>query len=408
MNEIPDAPKWGPWAWTSSRSVALIVVFIAGLFLGRYALPASNAHRESVLNFVGVEQGQRQIIFPTFWEAWDTLHDKYIGELSEEELFYGAVAGMVRAAGDPYTVFAPPDETKQFEETIEGSFSGVGVEIGMRNGLVTVIAPLEGSPAQQAGVRAGDVVVAVDKQPLSPESSLDEVVTKIRGERGTKVVLTVVHEEAGQTTDIEIVRNTIEIESVKYQQVGEVAIITVTNFNGDTATRFNTAVRQAVEAGTRGVVVDVRNNPGGYLQSAVEIASRFLTEDAVVVSEKGNANHDYKAEGNAQLAGIPVVVLINGGSASASEILAGALHDHLNAPLVGEKTFGKGSVQEFIKLDDGSSLRVTVAKWFTPKGRNINEEGIAPTVEIKQDIETDIDEQLEKAKEELGRLMTAS
>lgn len=387
------------------RAVATLLIFAIGIFIGRYLVPAGVLPENSPLRFVTVEEGKRQLIFPTFWEAWDGLHEKYTGTLDEEKLYYGAVAGMIRAADDPYTVFADPNETKQFEETIEGSFSGVGIEIGLRSGLVTVIAPLEGSPAQQAGVREGDIIVAIDHKPLTPESTIDEVVNQIRGEQGTKVVLTVVHKDASETSDIEITRNRIEIESVKYEQQGDVTVINITNFNGDTSARFTTAARAAQRAGSKGVIIDLRNNPGGFLQTSVEIASRFLSPDLVVVSERGKETKDYKAEGNPVLKDIPVVVLVNGGSASASEILAGALHDHLQAPIVGTKTFGKGSVQEFLKLKDGSSLRVTVAKWFTPNGRNINDEGIEPTVAVEQNQETDADEQMDKAKEELQKLI---
>lgn len=384
-----------------------LLMLLVGLFVGRYVVPAGVLPPHSPLRFVAVEEGKRQLIFPTFWEAWDTLHEKFISEVDDERLYYGAVAGMIQAANDPYTVFADPLETKRFEETIEGSFFGVGIEIGLRTGLVTVIAPLEGSPAQQAGVQAGDVIVAVDHKPLNPETTLDEVVNQIRGERGAVVTLTVVHKDARETSDIEITRDRIEIESVKYEQDGSVAVITITNFNGDTSTRFTTAARQALKDNASGVIIDLRNNPGGFLQTAVEIASRFLTAGQVVVSERGKETKEYTAEGNALLQGIPTVVLVNGGSASASEILAGALHDQAGAPIVGTKTFGKGSVQEFLKLRDGSSMRVTVAKWFTPNGRNINDEGIEPSIVMEQDQDTDTDEQMERAKEELAKILTA-
>ncbi len=388
-----------------TRTVATVLVLCIGVFIGRYLIPAGSTLNHSPLRFVAVEEGKRQLIFPTFWEAWDNVHEKFINPVDDEKLFYGAVAGMIRAAEDPYTVFANPTETKRFEETIEGSFSGVGIEIGLRTGLITVIAPLEGSPAQQAGIREGDVIVAIDHKPVHPDATLDEIVNQIRGERGTTVVLTVVHKDARETTDIEMTRDRIEIESVKYKQDGMVAVIGITSFNGDTSTRFTTAARAAVKAKTAGVIIDLRNNPGGFLQSSVEIASRFLAADQVVVSERGKTTKDYTAEGNAILQGIPTVVLVNGGSASASEILAGALHDHLQTPLIGTKTFGKGSVQEFLKLKDGSSMRVTVAKWFTPNGRNINDEGIEATVVVEQNQETDVDEQMDKAREELQKLI---
>ncbi|HLD26046.1 MAG TPA: S41 family peptidase [Candidatus Andersenbacteria bacterium] len=384
--------------------LSAVLLFSLGIFIGRYLLPAGGG-TPAALKFVTVQEGERQLIFPTFWEAWDELHANFINGLEDEKLFYGAVSGMVRAAGDPYTVFSPPVETKQFEETIAGSFSGVGIEIGMRQGLVTVIAPLDGSPAEHAGILEGDVIVAINKEALNQETTIDEVVQKIRGEKGQEVTLTVVRQGEAEPLDIAIVRDTIAVESVRLNLTDGIAHLEITNFNSDTSQQFTTAAREAVRQNARGVILDLRSNPGGFLDSAVEVASRFIPKGTIVVSEKGKVNRDYEAEGSDILQALPTVVLVNGGSASASEIVAGALQDQRQAPVVGTKTFGKGSVQEFMKLSDGSSLRVTVAKWFTPSGRSINEEGIEPTVVIEQDRETEEDEQLLKAREELDNLL---
>ncbi len=384
--------------------LACLLFLSVGLFVGRYLVPAGD-FKYSALQFVTVEEGERRLIFPTFWEAWDKLHANFINELVDEKLFYGAVSGMVKAAGDPYTVFAPPAETKQFEENISGSFSGVGIEIGLRDGAVTVIAPLSGSPADKAGVRAEDIIVAIDGEPVSPDTLIDEVVRKIRGPQGEPVTLTVVHKGASQAEDISIIRGEIAIESVLINIANDIAHIKITSFNDDTAKRFNAAARQAEQAQVKGVLLDVRGNPGGYLHTAVDIASRFLPQDTLVVSERGKANQEYVAQGNAILKDIPVVVLVDGGSASASEILAGALQDKRSAPIIGTPSFGKGSVQEFLKLSDDSSLRVTVAKWYTPNGRSISDEGIEPTVVVEQDRATAEDEQLLRAQEELIKLI---
>ena len=381
----------------------MAVVLAIGVFIGRYVVPVSGSDL-GPLKYVTVNEGQRELIFPTFWEAKDELENKFIGDLDEESLFYGAVRGMVAAAKDPYTVFSDPSATKQFEENIEGSFSGVGIEIGLRQNLVTVIAPLSGSPAEQAGVRTGDIVIAVDKKPITPDATLDQVVESIRGPKGTKVTLTVLHKDEGAPIDIAVVRETIEVESVKLTIENGIAHLIITSFNSDTASRFTTAARQIKDQNVRGIILDVRNNPGGFLQSAVDIGSRFLPTGTVIVSERGKETTDYQAKGNPVLGDIPVVVLVNEGSASASEILAGALHDKGGATLVGHKTFGKGSVQEFIKLDDGSSLRVTVAKWFTPNGVNINENGIEPDLIVDNKPDTPEDEQLQKAQEEIAKL----
>ncbi len=387
-----------------STLIAIALVFATGLFVGRYLIPAGELGF-SPLRFVSVEDGERKLTFPTFWEAWDTLHNNFIGELKDEDLFYGSVAGMVRAAGDPYTVFAPPSDTKQFEETIEGSFSGIGIEIGARGGVITVIAPLEGSPAYQAGVREGDAIVAVDGEPITQDTTLDSIVQKIRGEKGTSVTLTIVHKGDTKTEDITIIRDTISIESVRMKIEDSIAHLKITNFNGDTASGFTAAARQAQQSDVRGIVLDMRGNPGGFLQAAVDISSLFLEPGTLVVSERGKQSKEYKAEGSALLKDTPVVVLVNEGSASASEIVAGALHDQRSAPIIGTKTFGKGSVQEFIKLNDGSSLRVTIAKWFTPSGRSIDEQGIEPTVAVEDNKETEDDEQLLQAKKELAELI---
>ncbi|MBI4022247.1 MAG: S41 family peptidase [Candidatus Andersenbacteria bacterium] len=398
---VSPSPRRGLSSMT--QLVVLVLIFSLGLFLGRYVMPAGEL-RYSPLKFVAVKEGERQLIFPTFWEAWDKLHANFINGLDDEKLYYGAVAGMVRAADDPYTVFSPPAETKQFEETIQGSFSGIGIEIGMRNNLVTVIAPLAGSPAERAGVQEGDIIIAVDDDKLTSDTSLDEVVRKIRGEQGQAVKISVARAGAGEAIDINIVRDTISIESVRLEIADGLAHVVVTNFNGDTAKQFATAARQLREQ-ARGVILDMRSNPGGFLDAAVDITSQFVAKGTLVVSEKGKANKEYPAKGGATLAGLPVVVVVNGGSASASEIVAGALHDQAQAPIVGVKTFGKGSVQEFLKLSDGSSLRVTVAKWFTPSGRSINEEGIEPTVPMEQNQDTEEDEQLQRAREELLKII---
>lgn len=393
----------------AAYALGVILVLVVGIFIGRYLVPAADLAPTSPLRFVKVnEGGEREITFPTFWEAWDKLHAKYIDadKLTAEQLFYGAVGGMVRSTGDPYTVFADPKATKQFEETLEGTFFGVGIEIGIRSGLITVIAPLSGSPAEKAGIREGDILVAINKEALSQDSTLDDVVSRIRGPRGSKVTLTVIRKDSKEPQEIEVERQRIEIESVKMEITDGIAHLTITNFNADTASRFTTLARQATQQNVRGILLDVRNNPGGFLDSAVQIASRFVPEDTLVVTERGKNTTEYKAKGSSLLTGLPVVVLVNSGSASASEILAGALKDILNAPLVGTKTFGKGSVQEIVKLSDGSSMRVTIAKWFTPSGHNIAEEGIEPTIEVEQNTETDEDEQLIRAREELTKRLS--
>jgi len=406
VSGAPNQPAGGR-ASRSLKALSLVIVLAIGVFFGRYIVPAGGADL-GPLRFVNVNNGERELIFPTFWEAKDQLEGKFIGDLDDEALFYGAVKGMVAAADDPYTVFSDPKATEQFEETIGGSFSGVGIEIGLRQNLVTVIAPLAGSPAEQAGIRTGDIIIAVDKKPITADATLDQVVQSIRGPRGSAVILTVVHKDASGTNDITVQRDTIEVESVKLSIEEGIAHVTITGFNSDTASRFNNAARDIKAGGARGIILDLRGNPGGFLQSAVDIGSRFLPAGTVIVSERGQETTEYEAKGNAVLEGVPTVILVNEGSASASEILAGALHDRGNAVLVGHKTFGKGSVQEFIKLKDGSSLRVTVAKWFTPNDININENGIEPNVTVDENPDTPEDEQLQRAREEIAKRLPAT
>lgn len=394
MDASPGLPVTPPKRF---RGLIIILVLAAGILIGRYVVPANGPLAPRVVE----KNGQRQMVFPTFWEAWDKLHDNFINPLDDEKLFYGAVEGLVEGAGDPYTVFADPDETKLFDESLQGSFSGIGIEIGVRNDVITVIAPLDGSPAKKAGIREEDIIIAVDKKPITGDMTLDQVVRQIRGPKGTSVTLTIARKDEEATLDFTMTRDTIEVESVKLKMDGEIAEIEITNFNGDTATRFANMAKQVKREGKRGIILDLRGNPGGYLESAVQVSSQFLDSGTLVVTEKGKQDKEHNAKGAPLLKGIPVVVLVNKGSASASEIVAGALQDQLKVPIVGTQTFGKGSVQVFEKLKDGSSMRITVAKWFTPSGRSISDQGIEPTVKVEQDFDTEEDEQLNRAKEEL-------
>ena len=390
----------------NGHKILLVILFLViGFAAGRYSVSRPITTPSAPSDFFTVKDGQRQLTFSTFWEAWDTLHSKFNGTLDDKKLFYGAVAGMVQAAGDPYTTFSDPVAAKQLQDTLQGSFSGVGIEIGLKNGLITVIAPLDGSPAKAAGIKEGDVIVAVDKQPLTQDMTVDEVVNRIRGPLGKPVVLTVISKEDNKSKDISITRATIAIQSVKFQMQGDVAIMTISSFDSDTSDKFAAAAQQAVNAHAKGVVLDMRGNPGGYLTAAVDVASQFLPNGQVVVSEKGQENNEYKSHGIALLRNIPVVVLVDGGSASASEIVAGALKDNLQAPIVGVKTFGKGSVQELVQLQDASTVKVTVAKWYTPSGSSINEKGIEPTIPVKAGADDKSDPQLDAAKTELTKLI---
>jgi carboxyl-terminal processing protease len=339
---------------------------------------------------INKDEGKTDAVdFALFWQVWDKLHQQYFDKdtLDSQKLVYGAIEGMVAAAGDPYTVFFEPVVSKKFQEQVSGAFSGVGMEIDKRNGLITVIAPIRDSPAMRAGIKAGDVVAKVDG--ASTEAwSVEEAVGHIRGKQGTTVILTIAREGESDFFDVSIVRDTIKVPALDLKMLdNKVAYLQIFTFNGNLNDEFARAAKEIADAGAERLIIDMRNNPGGLLDSAVNLGGWMLKGDSLVVQERYSTglSDDLRANGNGKLASIPTVVLINGGSASAAEILAGALHDIRGVPLVGEKSFGKGSVQQIENFYNGASLKVTVAKWFTPNGVNISAKGIEPTYEVKID-----------------------
>lgn len=328
-----------------------------------------------------------------FWRVWNLLEEKFVvasssEELTTEERIRGAIGGLVESYDDPYTVFLPPSEAEAFEENISGNFSGVGMEVGIRDGYVTVIAPLPDTPAEQAGVLAGDTVVKIDDK-NTDGMNIDEAVKLIRGEVGTEVVLTVFREGEAEFIEIPIIRDTINIPTINTEIDGDIFIIKLYSFNAISEVKMQEALREYVRSGKDKLILDLRGNPGGYLQSAVSIASYFLPAGKVIVREDfGNGEKEelYRSQGKTlrEYAPKDMVVLIDGGSASASEILAGALSQHGFATLVGDTTFGKGSVQELVELPDGSSLKVTIARWLTPDGTSISNGGLEADIQVKR------------------------
>lgn len=335
-------------------------------------------------------------------EIGSILQGSFDGDLDEAKQAEGALRGYVASLGDPYTVYLNTEEAKELSDDLAGQLSGIGVEVGIKNDRLTVIAPIDETPAAKAGLRAGDVIAAIDGQDSS-ELTLDEAVTRIRGEKGTTVKLMIVR-SGEEPKELTIARDTITVSSVKYELKGsDVGYIRVRRFGDDTDAAIRQAAADLAGQGISRIVLDLRDNPGGYLNSAVSVASEFLA-DGVVVVEKGRHvdSNELVANPGGNLTKAKLVILINEGSASASEITAGALKDHGRATLVGEKTYGKGSVQEVKPLANGAQLKVTVANWYTPNGVNISKEGIKPDVEIKyttDDANANRDPQLDKALE---------
>ena len=346
-----------------------------------------------------------EVDFQLYWEIWDLLKEGYYEQpIDETELFYGSLRGLVSGLNDPYSVFLDPPEASEFNNELSGNFEGIGAEIGIKDDQLTIIAPLSNSPAENAGLLPGDKILAIDEFDTS-FMSLNQAVTRIRGEKGTDVVLTVLSAEApvGDFRDVAVTRDVIHVESVTLEALpNDIFIITISNFNEDTRGLFAKAVTEVLSSGSvEGVILDLRNNPGGFLDTAVKV-SGYWTGDKLVVLERfsqGNQN-EYQAGLSPTLAAYPTAVLINGGSASASEIVAGALSDYNLATLIGENTFGKGTVQTLETLPDGSSVKYTVAEWLTPLGNSIEGTGIAPDIMVErtaEDYQADNDPQLDAA-----------
>lgn len=361
------------------------------------------------------------IDFSLFWEVWDRLGTNYFdkSKLDSQKMVLGAIKGMVSSLDDPYTVFLPPDEQKRTQEDLGGEFEGIGIQIGFKGTQLAVIAPLEGSPAEKAGVKAGDFIVGIKDKNKKVDTgtfgmSLPDAVQAIRGSAGSAVTLLLTREGVDKPIEKEITRAKIEVPSVKLSFVGpsagsgqgEIARLQLFRFGDNTNGEWDKAVlkikNESAGWRTKSLILDLRNNPGGYLSGAVSIASEFIPQGVVVIQENGQkTRQEFKASGKAGLSSVPLVVLVNGGSASASEIVAGALRDNNRAKIIGEKTFGKGTIQEAQQLDS-SGLHITTARWLTPKGTWVNDKGgLEPDVEVKDNPDTEKDEQLEKAIEEL-------
>ncbi|MDD3066480.1 MAG: S41 family peptidase [Candidatus Gracilibacteria bacterium] len=322
-----------------------------------------------------------------FWQVWEKVKEKYVDveKLDAEKMMYGAMRGIVESLGDPHSEFMDPEESKEFLNSLEGSLTGIGAEVGMRDGMLVIVSPLRGSPAEKAGLLPGDNIFKIDGE-ITSNLSITEAVQKIRGEANTKVTLTIFRQGEVESRDVIITRAFIDIDSVVVTKREDgIAIATVSTFAEDTAAEFKKALVTLAAEKPKGVILDLRFNGGGFLDAAIEMASDLMTEGPVVkIHERGKADKIVGVTGYSILPQTPLVVLINEGSASSSEILAGALRDNGRAKIFGKKSFGKGTVQELIQdFADGSILRVTVAKWFTPAGTDVTAEGIHPDFEVE-------------------------
>ncbi len=395
--------------------ILAIVIFIGGFSIGKNSVSGPTPSDTIIINR---ELGQSEVIdFSLFWQVLRRIEENYADKekIDYKEILYGAISGMTNSLEDPYTVFMKPEKTESFVESVDtgGNFEGVGMEIGIKGGRLTVIAPLEGTPAKRSGIKAGDKILEIDGA-STDNLLLEEAVNLIRGEKGTEVVLTVSRKSFKEPEKISITRDVINIPIIKWGLIEKddsiVSYIKIYHFTGNLPDKFKEIVSEILADKTGKIVLDLRNNPGGYLEVAVDIASWFIPKGEIVsIEDFGDeeTQKKYRSKGYKQLQDFPVVVLINKGSASASEIVAGALRDIRKIKLIGEKSFGKGSIQSLEKFRDGSSLKVTVAKWLTPSGLSISDEGLTPDIEIElteEDYDKDLDPQLDKAVEILKAL----
>jgi len=363
-------------------TILIAFIFFLGMMAGR-----TRTYRLSIPGDSGVENFDIDADFSLFWDTWEIVRDKYkdVDSVNDQNMVYGATDGLIDALGDPYSEFFRPVDGKRFLDDISGSFEGIGAEIGIKDGVLTIIAPLEGTPAKKAGLESGDSVMQIDGE-MTMDLSIEGAVQMIRGKRGTKVVLTVIKSD-GQKEDISITRGVIKVPAITLEVLPEtdIAYIRVFSFTQDLSQDFNDIAQKTLRSSAKKIILDMRDNPGGYLEVAVDIAGWFLEDgDVAVIERRGkNDNQEYKTSGPSIFKDWPIVVLINKGSASASEILAGALRDNLGSVVVGETSFGKGSVQEMVSIGDGAYVKLTVADWLTPEGVSISEAGIEPDIIVE-------------------------
>ena len=379
-------------SWFLTLVIVAIVSFVAGA--------RSDALFANVASVFGARTSNKTIDLSSVQKTYQELVANYDGKLDTQKLIYGANRGLVEAAGDPHTAYMDPDETKEFDKSLSGQIGGgIGAEIGLRSNKPTIIKPLENSPAQKAGIKAGEAIVKVNDE-ASSDWSVEKVVSKIRGEVGTSVKLTLL--SGGQTREVSVVRQNIVSPAVESEIDGEIGILKVNRFGDDTVSLSRKYASEFVEKGVKKVILDLRNNPGGTVGAAQGLLGIWLDNQIAMTERRGSEIvKTLRTTGTPILGNMKTVVLINGNSASASEITAGALREYGKATLVGQKSYGKGSVQIVLGLPGGSQMKVTEARWYTPKGKNIDKTGIEPDVKVdlsSDDVNNNVDPQMDKAK----------
>lgn len=391
-------------------SLFVLVVFSFGLgwAVGYGRLEIERGKFPKIVNKASSQNAQ--VDFSLFWKAWDIVNEKFAGKtIDPVKMLYGAISGMLTSLDDPYTAFMDEEATKKFDEELKGTISGIGAEVGIKNKKLTIIAPIEDSPAAKAGLRPGDIILKIDNKETEG-LTLEKAVSLIRGPENTEVTLLIERKSLTEPKEFKIKREVITVKSVKWEiKNNDIMDIQIVRFGEDTASKVKEAANEAVIKGIKKVIIDLRNDSGGYLDSAINVASEFISEGTIVIEKKDSKESKvFKVleKGKLTSPDIKIVVLINEGSASASEIVAGALQDHKRGTLIGKKTFGKGSVQEIESLGQGTSLRITVAKWYTPLDRSINDQGLTPDVEVNltdEDFNQGRDPQFDKAIEWLNK-----
>lgn len=398
---------------TKTQYILLVIVIaLAAFFGGAYLGYKNNAEANQNVNVIPKDL-QGKVDMTEFWEVWRTIEERHPQglDVTPEQKVWGAIKGLTDSVGDPYTVFLTPKENEALNVDLKGKFSGVGMEVGMKEEGLTVIAPLKDSPAEKAGILAGDIILKIGDT-VASGLDIDQAVDLIRGKAGTTVTVTIFRKGEKDAREITITRQVINIpvSETKYLKDQGVFVISLFNFGEDSQKEFAKGLQEFTNSGSKKLIIDLRNNPGGFLSSAVDIASWFLEPGSTIVTEKSKdpkEDKTYKSGGHFMQGKYKVVVLVNGGSASASEILAGALQEHHIAKLVGTQTFGKGSVQELLPMEEDTALKITIAQWLTPNGVSISKQGLTPDVVVELDkdkyLKDGTDTQLQKAIEILNQ-----